>query len=245
MFKIESRNSMIDKVVIFDIWGDYGYFRRGYTTTSTISYPFPSRTTLAGIVSGILGYDRDSYYDLFGPKNSSFALQIINPIKKLRINLNLIDTKTGFILSDNKGQRTQLPAEFLKDVKYRIYLWLEDNLIMDNLLKLLTNHEAIYTPYLGISECLANLKLVKKGLIEPKEISVEGDILVNSIVPTDKAKIKIEQGKKYGAVKSPAFMNSDRVVNEFQEFYYEENGENMLIVDGECHSIGDANVIFF
>lgn len=237
---------MIDKVVVFDIWGDYGYFRRGYTTTSTISYPFPSRTTLAGIVSGILGYDRDSYYDIFGPKNSAFALQIINPIKKLRINLNLIDTKTGFILSDNKGQRTQLPAEFLKDVKYRIYIWLNNDSIMDNLLKFLSNHKSVYTPYLGISECLANIRVLEKNFIETNEISVTGEGLrVNSIIPTEKAKIRIEPGKKYGSVKSPAFINSERIVKEFKEFYYEENGDEILIVDGECYSVGDANVIFF
>lgn len=236
---------MIDKVAVFDIWGDYGYFRRGYTTTSTISYPFPSRTTLAGIVSGILGYDRDSYYDIFGPKNSAFALQILNPIKKLRMNLNLIDTKTGFILSDNKGQRTQLPAEFLKDVKYRIYLWLDDDSIMDNLLMFLSDHKSIYTPYLGISECLANIGLFKKDFIEPKEITVTENLIVNSIVPAEKAKIRIEPGKKYGAVKSPAFINSERIVEGFQEFYYEENGKDITIVDGQCHSFGDLNVIFF
>lgn len=237
---------MIDKIVVFDIWGDYGYFRRGYTTTSTISYPFPSRTTLAGIISGILGYDRDSYYDIFGPQNSAFALQIVNPIQKMRINLNMIDTKTGFILSDNKGQRTQLPAEFLKDVKYRIYLWLDDNSRMDDLFTCLSNHKSVYTPYLGISECLANIALVENDFIEPDELSVRGkEVTVHSVVPTENAKIKIEAGKKYGVVKSPSFMNNERVVNRFQEFYYEENGNTMLMVDGKYHSIGDVNVIFF
>lgn len=240
------RDPMIDKVMVFDIWGDYGYFRKGYTTTSTLSYPFPSRTTLAGIVSGILGYDRDSYYDIFGPFNSAFALQILNPIKKMRMNLNLIDTKTGFLLSDNKGQRTQLPAEFLKDVKYRIYLWLKDNSVRDDLFTLLSEHKSIYTPYLGISECLANIGLVSEAYVEPIQNSINGeDFRINSIVPTGKAKIRIEPGKKYGAVKSPAFINSQRVVKKFQEYYYEENGQDIVIVEGECHSVGDMNVIFF
>ena len=195
---------MIDKVVIFDVWGDYGYFRKGYTTTSTLSYPFPSRTTLAGIVSGILGYDRDSYYDIFGPSNSAFALQLLNPIKKVRMNLNLVDTKTGFILSDNKGQRTQLPAEFLKDVKYRIYLWLEDESIMNDLLNFLSNHKSVYTPYLGISECLANVELVNDDFIKPRENYANGnDLSINSVIPTNKAKIKIEPGKNMVLLNHP------------------------------------------
>ena len=237
---------MIDKIVVFDIWGDYGYFRKGYTTTSTISYPFPSRTTLAGIVAGIMGYERDSYYDLFGPSNSAFALQIMNPIKKMRINLNMIDTKTGFLLSDNKGTRFQLPAEFLKNVRYRIYLWLDDQSVMEDFHTLLSEHKSVYSPYLGISECMANLAIVDERICEPKKLAQNMEnIRVNSIIPIDKAKIRIEKGKKYGSIKTPAFINSERVVEGFKEFYYEENGQDILIVDGECYSVGETNVIFF
>jgi len=240
---------MMDKVIVFDIWGDYGYFRCGYTTTSTISYPFPSRTTLAGIISGILGYERDSYYDKFKLSNSAFALQINKPIKKFRMNLNVIDTKKGFLLSDipdKTGKRSQVPAEFLKDVSYRIYLWLEDFEVMERLHALLLDHKTVYTPYLGISECIANIGIVENGLFNIRKSKVnDKEAHIKSIVPKDKAKIKIESGKKYGLVKSPAIINSNRIVKEFTEFYYEEEGNDILIMDGEYYSIGDANVIFF
>lgn len=236
----------MENVIVFDIWGDYGYFRRGYTTTSTLSYPFPSRTTLSGIISGILGFERDSYYGLFKESNSAFALEINNPLKKMRMNLNVIDTKKGFILSDNNGQRSQVPAEFLKDVSYRIYLWLEDVQLMENLYNLLYEHKSFYTPYLGISECLANVSLVENGILTLEKNEVDqGEIPIKSIIPKDKAKIKIEPGKKYGMVKSPSYINSERIVEGFNEFYYEEEGKDILIVDGEYYSVGDSNVIFF
>ena len=76
---------MVNKLIAFDIWGDYGYFRRGYTSTSTITYPFPSRTTLAGLISGILGLEKDSYHDIFSENNSELGLRILNPIKKINI----------------------------------------------------------------------------------------------------------------------------------------------------------------
>ena len=91
---------MNKKLIAFDIWGDYGYFRRGYTSTSTITYPFPSRTTIAGLISGILGLEKDSYHDIFSENNSKLGLRILNPIKKININLNYINTKEGFLLSD-------------------------------------------------------------------------------------------------------------------------------------------------
>ena len=91
---------MNKKLIAFDIWGDYGYFRRGYTSTSTITYPFPSRTTIAGLISGILGLEKDSYHDIFSENNSKLGLRILNPIKKININLNYINKKEGFLLSD-------------------------------------------------------------------------------------------------------------------------------------------------
>jgi len=156
----------IDRVLVFDVWSDYAHFRRGYTTTSPLTYPFPSRTTLAGLVSAILGLPRDSYYELFGKDNSAFALQILNPIRKIKITQNLIDTKTGFYLWDNKGQRTQIPFEFVKKPRYRLYVWLEDPNKFDDLIKLIKKHKSVYTPYLGISECIANFEIFKKGVFE-------------------------------------------------------------------------------
>ena len=118
--------------------------------------------------------------------------------------------------------------------------------IMNDLLNFLSNHKSVYTPYLGISECLANVELVNDDFIKPRENYANGnDLSINSVIPTNKAKIKIEPGKKYGAVKSPAFINSERVVERFQEFFYEENGLNITIAEGKCHSVGDINVIFF
>ena len=120
---------MGEKLLAFDIWGDYGYFRRGYTTTSTISYPFPSRTTISGLISGILGLERDSYYDIFDENNSKIGLRILNPIKKVNINLNYLNTKSkeGFRLAyNNDSKRVRVSAQFLKNPKYRIYVSLND-----------------------------------------------------------------------------------------------------------------------
>lgn len=237
---------MVEKLLVFDIWGDYAYFRRGYTTTSTISYPFPSRTTIAGFISGILGYDRDTYYDIFNEDNSKIGLNILEPIKKTRINLNYINTKEGFLLSDIKstGKRNQVRAEFLKDVKYRIYVSLEDSDIMDNLYNLLNEHKAVFTPYLGISECLANFKLVGNGFFEVNK-QYGNNINIDSIILKKDNNIIVEPNKKYGLVKTPGFFNNERIVEEFLEFYYEENGSTIKIHEGEYYRIGDDNVILF
>ncbi len=237
----------IDKVLIFDLWGDYAHFRRGYTTTSPLTYPFPSRTTLAGILAAILGFQRDSYYEYFRKHNSAFALQILKPIKKIRINLNLIDTKTGFYLWDNKGQRTQIPFEFLKDAKYRVYVWIKDKEIFNDLKDLIRNHKSFYTPYLGISECIANFNVFKGGIFDIERKKATKETEIHSIIKKDSGKIKIEPKKKYGLIKVPGFMDKDRVVSEYIEFFYEEEGKPLLISEGEYYNIKgeNVNIIFF
>lgn len=237
---------MSEKLLAFDIWGDYGYFRRGYTNTSTISYPFPSRTTVAGFISGILGFERDTYYDFFNEENSKIGIKIINPVKRTRINLNYINSKLGFVLSDinGPGKRTQVQAEFLKNPKFRIYVSLKNSQIMEELFDLISNHKSVYTPYLGISECLANFKLVGGGLFD-LNLKYGENIDIDSVVLKQDTNIVIEPNKKYGLIKSPGFMNSERVVTKFLEFYFEENGDSIRVNKCNYYSIGDDNVILF
>jgi len=237
----------IDKALVFDVWGDYSHFRRGYTTTSPLTYPFPTRTTLSGMIAAIRGLPRDNYYNLFSKDNSAIALQIINPIKKVRITQNLIDTSTGFYLWDNNGQRTPTSFEYLKESKYRIYLWMKENL--DNFGLLLKEHKSIYTPYLGISECIMNFEYI--GIFDIELHYTEGEIVeISSIIlNSNEIKIVLEEGKKYGKIKIPGFMGNNRIVQDFLEMIYEESGEKIKITSGNYYRvIGkniDVNIIFF
>lgn len=236
---------MNKKLLAFDIWGDYAYFRRGYTSTSTITYPFPSRTTISGLISGIIGLQKDSYHNIFNESNSKIGLRILNPIKKSNINLNYINTKEGFLLSDIKSNpRVQVQAEFLKDVKYRIYVSLEDNDLMEELYSNLSEHKSVFTPCLGISECIADFSLAYDKMFE-LNMKTEESAEINSVILKNKADLIIESGKKYGIVKSPGFMNSERIVSKFLEYYYEENGNSIKVKNVDFYSVGDENIVLY
>ena len=236
---------MNKKLLAFDIWGDYAYFRRGYTSTSTISFPFPSRTTISGLIAGMLGLEKDSYHDIFNNENSKLGLRILNPVKKININLNYINTKEGFLLSDIKSNpRVQVQAEFLKDVKYRIYVSLDDDNLMDDLYSNLKEHKSIFTPCLGISECIADFSLAYDELFDLNKIH-EDNVEINSVILKNTGDLIIEPGKKYGIVKSPGFMNSERFVSNFLEFYYEENGNPIKIKDCDFYLVGDEKIVLF
>lgn len=237
---------MGERLLAFDIWGDYGYFRRGYTTTSTISYPFPSRTTISGLISAILGLERDSYYDIFDEDNSKIGIGILNPIKKVNINLNYLNTKSnnGFRLAyNNDSKRVRVSAQFLKNPKYRIYVSLTDKKLMESLFTLLNEHKSIYTPYLGISECLANFELVGNDFFNIKK-QYANKIDINSVVLKNDS-ILIERNKQYGLIRSPGFINSERIVTKFIDYYYEKRGDSIKLSDAYYYPIGEDNVILF
>lgn len=235
----------IDKVLVFDIWGDYAHFRKIETTTSPLTYSIPTGTVLTGIISGIVGYNRDSYYDLFSPENLQIAIRVLNPIKKIRININLIKTDECFYLWDarkNAESRSPTPFEFVKEPNYRIYIWLKDKDLQKKSKNLILNHQSFYTPYLGISELIANFKFVNEFDVAINYSRNEED--VHTVVRGDRSKLIVEEGKRYIKERIPIFMDSERVVQEYADVFFEANAKSVRVRDAVFYKVGEDNVVF-
>ncbi len=70
-------------LVIFDLTGAFAMFRKFYTNSSSLSYPFPPRTTIAGLIAGLLGYERDSYSEDLGPEQCDIAVSVRVPVRRV------------------------------------------------------------------------------------------------------------------------------------------------------------------
>ena len=46
------------KVLVFDIYGDLAHFRKFYTTSSPLTFPFPPPSTIKGMLGAIIGVDK-------------------------------------------------------------------------------------------------------------------------------------------------------------------------------------------
>lgn len=236
------------KSLVFDIWSDFGHFRKIETTTSPLTYFVPTPPALSGLISAIVGLERDSYYNIFSPDNVKFAIRPLNPLKKLGININLIKTDDGFYLWDIKGTpRSPTPFEFLKNPSYRIYLQMntEEHAIKelyDKLKKFLQNHQSFYTPFLGISEMIAEFKFV--GEFEIKKHENQCNINTFCVIRKDKTRIIIENDKKYVLERVPLFMDAGRVVQKYIDVIFEADNKHICIKSGEAYKIGEENVIF-
>ena len=153
----------MDKILVFDVWGEYAHFRKYYTTTSPLSFSIPPRTAISGLIGAILGLPKDEYLKYFSKQQAQIAVRILNPIKKVRLAENLINTKDDYFIPIKKGAhspRTQIRFEFVKDAKYRIYLYHTDPNIFNKAKSMLLHHKCVYTPCLGITEHIANFEFI-------------------------------------------------------------------------------------
>ena len=243
-----SANS-IDKVLVFDLWGTYGHFRRLESTTSPLTYSIPTGTAMAGIIAAILGFERDSYYDLFTPETFKYSIKTLSPIRKVRLNISLINTKDGyFTLIKRKGHepRTLIPYEFLINPKYRVYVWLKDKELFKKLAKLIKKHKSYYTPYLGLAPLIADFKFV--GIETPQIIEHSREcIRVDSIIEKKHATIIPKEGQKYLIERIPRYFNKDRVVQEFLDIILEATGKPIFIrpeSEKPIYVVRHENVVF-
>jgi len=225
----------MDKMLVFDVWGDYAHFRRFYTTTSPLSFPIPPRTALCGLIGAIIGLEKEGndYLKYFSIKSAHIALRLLNPIKKTVIAENLINTKNargpGMNLIIN---RTQIRFEFLKNQEYRIYFYYtdEEDGLYQKLKYNLTNHKTKYTPCLGLSENIANFKFI--GEFEINILPCKNDyIAIDTVLPlqktSEKEGIMFERKGEYFSIRVPVELNTKRVVTKYSDIIFDRNGRSI------------------
>lgn len=233
----------MDKVLVFNIWGEYAHFRKYYTTTSPLSYSIPPRTAVTGFIGAILGLGKEKYLKHFTKKQAFIAVRLLNPIKKVRISENLIDTENVKMMHLIKN-RTQIRFEFIKDPKYRLYFYHTDEGLYALTKNLLADHKSIYTPYLGISEHIANFEFIGEMNIQ-KSFS-EDFVKVDSVIPEDPTnKIGFETNLEYFSETMPIEMDFDRTVVEYKNIMFERNGHRIKAKLKEFWELDNGERIVF
>jgi len=57
------------------------------------TYSIPTRTAVSGIIAAVLGFGKEDYQEHFTKPQAKIAIGIRNPVKKVRISENLINTE--------------------------------------------------------------------------------------------------------------------------------------------------------
>jgi len=238
------------KALVFDVWGDYGHFRKFYTTSSPLTFSFPPPSSIAGILGAVYGAKKEEYIKIFSLNKCNIALKIVNPVKKVRMGINYINTKGNYwTLYSNQYHepRTQIRTEFLKDPYFRIYFTHENEKIFKTLSCLLKEHKSTYTISLGLSELLADFKYVGEYGLETKA----DNELVEFQTPVTESKLlqnglEIESGKKYFKEKLPINMNQERIVEKYDNVIFEPEGKTIKAKVKSYYRLENGeNIIFF
>jgi len=167
----------LDEVLVFDLSGPMAHFRKYYTNTSALSYGFPPRTVLMGIVAAVLGFERDSYYESLG--GGRFAVAVKVPVRRLVQTVNYTRTKTedlGVLRRLGAVPGTQVPLEFLLprgaelNLRFRVFFSHPDADLLREAARRCEEQRPYYPLYLGLTECLAQpafVRLFGRGEYEP------------------------------------------------------------------------------
>ena len=186
----------------FDVKGYMAHFRKFFSTTTSLSYIFPPRTTLMGLIAAIIGLDRDSYYELFSPRKLFISVRIMSPIRVVVQTINHLKVKeqpeynVRGLYRDKTGrlrvyERIQVTTEFVVNgwgtedlLTYRVYLAsLSPNTgeYVETLKNCLSRGVSIYPVSLGPAYALSWID--KHGTLTAVENSSTGDNYINLVSP--------------------------------------------------------------
>lgn len=233
--------------LVFDLKGKFAHFRKFYTNSSSLSYSVPPRTTIEGLIAAILGYERDSYYEILDSQKLNIGLKKLTPTRKIVQSLNYIKaTSISHVIKPK--EHTQVPFEIVTsegNLGYRVYVNHIDERLMEDLEDRLKNNRFYYVPYLGVASF--NLSLEVKGRFQGKLKFDEDFVEISSIIRKSLIKeggldVNIE-----GIIvkeKMPRDFLKDRIVKEIEDYIFEENGGPLRVkLNSNYYEINDEKIV--
>lgn len=228
---------MSNRLIVFEVSGEYGHFRKFNTTTSPLTYPIPTRTALTGLLGAVLGIERESapgrflanaasVQELFGSTVCGIGVQLLTPVKKVSIGFNLLDTGNSFFEIKKSG-RTQIEFELLKNPAFRVFVQHQDAALFDTLADRLIRQAHHFTPYLGLSQFTATLGNALVCIATPKS-GASGAVPIGSAVNLSLLRanppIEFNPTTHYYVETMPIELSRERVVTRYGEVLVEAAG---------------------
>ncbi|HET7323188.1 MAG TPA: type I-B CRISPR-associated protein Cas5b [Halococcus sp.] len=218
--------------------GPWGHFRRVDGNTVKATYRIPPRTTVAGLLAAIAGYERDGYYETFDRSRSGIAIQPVvtrtarrgitrdSAIRTMNLPENSLTTSNeGMKTVNSRGKvsirypkpdadRQRINYEVLVDPAYRFDVWLADETAYDRLHSRLADGRSEYVPSLGLSEFLASVTFHGEFPFTPAEDRTDEPVAIDSALP-DPKEIVPAPDRPHGTERSPGDMTRTVRAGEF------------------------------
>jgi CRISPR-associated protein Cas5h len=261
-----------ERCLSLTVSGPWGHFRRVDGNTVKATYRLPPRTTVAGLLAAIAGYERDGYYDVFDRDRSGIAIQPVDnnretgetaPIPRT-MNLpenSLTTSNEGMKAVNSRGKvsvrypnpdadRQRVNYEVLVDPAYRVDVWLDDEAAYDRLHDRLTDGRSEYVPSLGLSEFLALVTFHGEYTPTPLAESDESVAVASALPAPDGIVPSVDH--PHGTERSPADMTrteqpgefTGRRTTEFLRWAYSHDGTALEATGVNAYHVGGRTVVF-
>lgn len=220
-------------ILIFDLRGRNAHFRDISTNSSALTYPFPPRTTISGLLGCMLG--REDHAELFSLEKSNIAVGILNNHRTIMFPVKYLKITKGKIQPYRSLNPVQIiRGEGVSDVKYRVYISHEDETLLDKIEHMVKNHEMYYPICFGKAglSCVAEMVARAYNYFE----NDKGNTLFSTVIPTKMIEkidfIKdMNEGRKYMKVKTQRVMDADRNLKEIEEYIAPANTKGIYLED--------------
>ena len=231
-------------VLVFDLVGKFAHFRKFYTNSSSLSYLFPPRTAMEGMIAGMLGYDRDSYYKVFSPSRCSIAVSTRTRVRSIMQTVNYLYVK-GIGDLNGKSGRTQIPVElilpevFEENLRYRIYFTHDEDELVSKLETKLKENHSYYPTSLGSAQFLCKALFVSRVAGNLVRSGNETDLRIQTPLLASENSIKSLLGGKNGNIKLvtdifPFHFEEGRIPGVNQRLIYDRNLQPLTVSNLEA-----------
>jgi len=197
-------------VCLFEIRGQFAHWRKWFTTTSALTYSFPPRTAVIGMIGAILGIPRGDVAEAFKISTTRIAVCPLNPIVKDRLPEKWRQSPPriarGKFDAAKMGESFQENLEVIRRPRYRIVFWHSNQKLMRKLAERLKEKRWVYPPCMGIMGFLADVKWEGEGLVE--EVAVN-QAEIHTVLPLTE-----EMAQKIDLSGSRAYLREERIPNE-------------------------------
>jgi len=223
------------KALSFRIMGAMAHFRKVFSNSTSMSYYFPPRTTVMGIIAAAMGKERDSYYEELN--EFEYALSPVTGLRKAMFGETYLDTDKDSLNKSKQG--VPIGREFVFPsvdpyLGYQVLVYP----FHDGMEKSLRS--PAYPLSLGSANMLAWVEDVKA--VECEEIQeVDGKVMsVSQLKPEVEKNMRIAIEEMV-----PRKFDKERHTGKLPTYFVELNAKPMT-VKGKAKGLrcGEANYLF-
>lgn len=241
------------QVTCFRLWGRLGHFRRAESAVSALSYPFPPRTVLIGLIGAALGIPKDQAQIVLEPLQIAVAgkYPLVHWHKaKLRKDPPAMlswTIKSSQTLDRNTSpeRATLIAQEWLFNPEYTIWVSLPES-YHEEFTQRVIDRRWHFQPCLGLSEMMADMEYIEDLSGEAKAQPL-GAYDIESVIPQNKAEIDtgkiLDRRLGLNRLNMPRAVSSERVFTH-ATYVLEQDGLAIPVKTAEAYQIGGKVIMF-